>query len=68
MTLGGIVWNRDLDIEDREAILRSAYPNRLPSLIGFESHKKWQDLLPSTQKDLLDYNWSVILGRDVQPD
>ena len=70
MVLGGKVWNETLGKDDRKALLRAVYPDRTweKNLIEFESKRKWDDLLPSTQKDLLERDWSMILDRDVRPD
>jgi hypothetical protein len=66
MSLAGKVW-KTLDTNDRYLLLSSAYPNRSDILHDLESQKDWNELLPSTQKDLTDVDWSGILGRDVTP-
>jgi hypothetical protein len=67
MVLGGKVWNT-LDRDDRKALLVATYPNRSQSIVKLESKRQWNDLLQSTQKDLLDVDWSMVLDRDVRPD
>lgn len=67
MTLGGRVWNT-LDENDRYLLLSATYPRRSEELLDLESSKNWNALLPSTQSDLLDRDWSMILDRNVRPE
>lgn len=66
MTLAGKVWNT-LDENDRYLLLHATYPNRSDVLLDAESMMNWNRLLPSTQNDLLDRDWSMILDRNVEP-
>lgn len=68
MTLAGIIWDKEIDEEERAYLLVTLYPNRSDKLITLESRKSWKDLLPSTQDELLNLDWSMLLGRDLQPD
>ena len=67
MSLAGKVW-KTLDINDRYILLSATYPNRSDAILDLESQKEWGDLLPSTQQDLTDVDWSAVLGKNVQPD
>jgi hypothetical protein len=67
MSLAGKVW-KTLDANDRYLLLSAAFPNRSDAILDLESQKGWNDLLPSTQQDLTDVDWSAILARNVQPD
>ena len=66
MSLAGKVW-KILDTDDRYLLLSATYPNRSDAILDLESQREWNQLLPSTQQDLTDIDWSATLGRDVQP-
>ena len=61
------VWNT-LHPDYRKVILIACYPARSRAIAVLESRKDWNDLLPSTQEDLSEMNWSMVLRRDVRPD
>ena len=57
--LSGKSWD-DLDTQDRKSLLMSAYPNRSQSIVKLESKRRWNELWPSTQKDLANLvDWSI---------
>ena len=66
MKLVGKVW-KNPDENDRYLLLAAVYPNRSDIFHDLESQKEWNELLPSTQNDLISVDWFAILGRDVTP-
>ena len=66
MSLTGAVWS-NLSINEKLSLLKAAYPQRTPTLLAFEAHKTWVNLLPSTKSDLNNVDWSLTIGRDVTP-
>jgi len=67
MTYAGRVWNT-LDEDEKRLLLVWTYPKRSDALLNLESKLTWDGLLPSTQRDLMERNWSQILDRNVRPD
>lgn len=55
------VWSR-LEPGQRKLLIFHIYPNRAEQIVELESRKQWKELLPSTQQDLRDVNWSEILS------
>jgi len=68
MILAEQVWDT-LSVIDRLELLHCACAraHRNLGLLTFEATLDWDKLLPSTQKDLLNVDWSIVLGRDVTP-
>jgi hypothetical protein len=67
MRLCGRVWNDDIGIDERRILLREAYPRSSGTIIDMEAKLDWENLMPSTHEDLTSFDWSIILGRDVEP-
>lgn len=66
MKLAAIVWNK-LSIDDRIRLLRHCKTITYESTKNYEATLKWNRLMPVTQRDLLDVDFSFVLGRDIQP-
>ena len=66
MTLAGRVWN-SIESGERLELLQHCAMRMSDSLRMHESTLTWDSLLPSTQEDLLEVDFSEILGRDVTP-
>lgn len=66
MKLGGLVWNK-LSIDERIRLLRHCASITYESTKNYEATLKWDKLMPVTQRDLLNVDFSSVLGRDVCP-
>lgn len=66
MKLAGKVWNT-LSREDRMRLLAHCLSLKSDEIKKYESGLRWNDLMPVTQNDLLNVDFSSALGRDVQP-
>lgn len=66
MLLAGRAWNK-LPSTERLELLYASSPNKNAAIAEMESELKWDTLLPSSQKALLEVDFSMVLGRDAQP-
>lgn len=66
MKLAGRVWNQ-LDEEDRLCLLEYCKTLKSEKIKMLESKLNWNSLMPVTQNDLLEIDFSEALGKDVQP-
>ncbi len=66
MKLAGKVWDT-LSRGDREQLLAHCLSLKSVQIKKYESGLRWNELMPVTQDDLLKVDFSVVLGRDVQP-
>ena len=69
MVLGGKVWNKKLNIDDRKLLLIAVtYFDVSKELINIAAKLEWSELPPKIQEELLARDWSMILDRDVRPE
>lgn len=66
MELLGRVWNK-LDEDDRMALLKHCRTITSDGIKQHEATLSWRELMPVTQRDLLNIEVESILGRDVCP-
>lgn len=62
MSMDVWIWS-SLSLNEKLMILKSCYPERSSTFLGYEANKAWRNLLPSTQADLNRAEWSLVVGK-----
>ena len=56
------IWS-NLSIFEKLSLIKAAYPDRSLALAEFEANKTWNNLLPSTRRELDKVPWTIKVGR-----